>query len=64
MYFILGFVGGVIVFCLIEAFGHIDGVHINPVITVLFTLCGKVSVIKGIHKNGNSYPIFFLKYSD
>ena len=44
-------------FCLIEAFGHIDGVHINPVITLLFTLSEKVSVIKGKIKYPTLSPI-------
>ena len=42
-------------FCMIEAFGHIDGVHINPVITVLFTLCEKVSVVKGKNRTITSF---------
>ena len=41
-------VGGLIVFCMIEAFTHVDGAHINPVISVLFTLSERVSPIKGI----------------
>ena len=38
---------GLIICCLIEGFAHVSGAHFNPIVTLMFVLTKRTSVVKG-----------------